>query len=421
MLTKNTKTMENVSILMYLKRRANAKGEFPIYLRVTVDGKRRELSLNRSIEPSLWDQNKQRGKGKSEAISTLNKKLVSIENNINLSSQELVNGQKKVTIESLMNKYTGVNAKTHTLIEVFEYENKRIKKLVAPGTYKKYAAVLNNVKKYLGHQYKLTDIDIKNIDYEFVTNFDYFLRTEGKVSDNNHAIRVVKTLQQIVATCLYKGWIDKDPFVSYKLKMEKKETGFLTMSEIATISNKVFDIKRLDQIRDVFIVSCYTGLAYVDVHLLCKDDIVTSLDGSRWIDINRKKTNTSCKIPILPVVEQILEKYKDDPLLINSGKLLPVPSNQRMNAYLKEIGDICGIKRVLTSHLARHSFATSIASDFDLPLPTLAKMMGHKSLNMTLHYAKISEARFLRDVNVFKENLNQINQNPADDSLSNAI
>lgn len=421
MLTKNTKTMENVSILMYLKRRANAKGEFPIYLRVTVDGKRRELSLNRSIAPSLWDQNKQRGKGKSEAISTLNKKLVSIENNINLSSQELVKGQIRVTIESLMNKYTGVNEKTHTLMEVFEYENKRIKKLVEPGTYKKYVAVLNNVKRYLMHQYKVTDIDVKDIDFQFVTDFDYFLRTEGKVSNNNHAIRVVKTLRQIIKTCLHKEWIDKDPFVCYKLKMEKKETGFLTKNEIDTIYNKEFTIKRLDQVRDVFIVSCYTGLAYADVYLLCKNDILTNLDGSLWITINRKKTSTSCKIPVLPVVEEIFRKYKDDPLLINSGKLLPVPSNQRMNAYLKEIGDICGIKRVLTSHLARHSFATSIASDFDLPLPTLAKMMGHKSIGMCLHYAKISEGRFLRDVKVFKENLNQTNQNTADDSLSNAI
>jgi site-specific recombinase XerD len=413
--------MENVSILMYLKSRKNAKGESQIYMRVTVDGKRRELSLNRSIDPSRWDQNKQRGKGNSEAILTLNKKLVSIENNINLSSQELVNGHVKVNIESLMNKYTGVNEKTHTLVEVFEYENKRIKKLVEPGTYKKYVAVLNNVKKYLMHQYKVTDINIKNIDFQFVTDFDYFLRTEGKVSDNNHAIRVVKTLQQIVRTTLYKGWIDKDPFINYKEKMVRKETGYLTKAEIDTIYDKEFTIKRLDQVRDVFIVSCYTGLAYADVYLLCMNDIVTNLDGSRWININRKKTSTSCKIPVLPVVEEIFRKYKDDPLLMNSGKLLPVPSNQRMNAYLKEIGDICGIKRVLTSHLARHSFATSIALPFGLPIETLSKVMGHTSLNMTLHYGKLQETKLVSDVEKFKENINMAIQKAADDAKSKAM
>jgi site-specific recombinase XerD len=413
--------MEKLSILKYLKSRENAKGESQVYLRVTVDGKRRELSLSRSIDPSLWDQKKQRGKGKSEAMTRLNKMLVSVENNIYLAEQELVNGHIKVTIESLMNKYTGVEVKTHNLIEVFEYENKRIKKLVAPGTYKKYVAVLRNVKRYLVHQYNLTDIDVKSIDYEFINNFDYFLRTEGKVSDNNHAIRVVKTLGQIVRTTLYKGWIDKDPFVCYKLKMEKKETRFLTMLEIDTICKKEFSIKRLDQVRDVFIVSCYTGLAYVDVHLLSKDDIVTNLDGTKWINIHRKKTNINCKIPILPIVEQIFEKYKDDPLVLNSGKLLPVSSNQRMNAYLKEIGDICGIKTVLTYHIARHSFATSVALPFGLKFETLSKVMGHTNLNMTLHYAKITETKLISDVDVFKDNLEKMNQNSVDDNISEAI
>ena len=413
--------MENVSILMYLRSRKNIKGDSQIYMRVTVDGKRRELSLNRTIDPSRWDQNKQRGKGNSEPILTLNKKLVSIENSINLSSQELVNGHIKVTIESLMNKYTGVEVKVHMLVEVFENENKRIKKLVELGTYKKYVAVLNNVKKYLMHQYKVTDTDIKNIDFQFVTDFDYFLRTEGKVSDNNHAIRVVKTLKQIVRTTLYKGWIDKDPFVNYKEKMVRKETGYLTKAEIDTIYDNEFTIKRLDQVRDVFIVSCYTGLAYADVYLLSKNDIVTNLDGSSWININRKKTSTSCKIPVLPVVEEIFRKYKDDPLLTNSGKLLPVLSNQRMNAYLKEIGDLCGIKRTLTSHLARHSFATSIALPYGLPIETLSKVMGHTSLNMTLHYGKLQETKLVSDVEKFKENIHIAIQKAADNAKSKAV
>jgi integrase len=408
--------MENVSILMYLKRRTNAKGECPIYLRVTVDGKRRELSLSRTIEPSRWDQKKQRGKGKSEAM-TLNKMLVSVENNIYLAEQELVNGHIRVTIESLMNKYKGVEVKTHNLIEVLEYENKRIKKLVKPGTYSKYVAVLNNVKKYLLHQYKITDLDVKRIDFQFVTDFDYYLRSEIGCA-NNYTVRTVKTLRQIVRTCLYKGWIDRDPCLNYKSKMVREETGFLTKAEIDTIYSKEFAIKRLDQVRDVFMVSCYTGLAYVDVHLLCKDDIVTNLDGTEWINIHRKKTNTFCNIPILPIVQEIFEKYKDDPLVLNSGKLLPVPSNQRMNAYLKEIGDICGIKRVLTSHLARHSFATSICRDFDLPLATLSKMMGHTSMEQTLKYAKLTDQKLNDDIQKFKTRLSAAAQITVDDSLS---
>lgn len=412
--------MENVAILMYLKSRKNSKGECQIYLRITVDSKRKEISLNRSIDPKHWDNNKQRGKGNSEAITRLNKKLVAIENSINLSEQELINKHIKVTIESLINHYTGVVDKIHRLIEVFEYENKRIKKLVEPGTHKKYLAVINNVKKYLAHQYNLTDIDIKEIDYQFVTDFDYYLRSERSIS-NNSAIRIVKTLQQIVRTTLDKGWIDKDPFLNYKEKMERKVTGYLTKDEIDTIYNKEFSIKRLQQVKDVFIVSCFTGLAYVDINLLSKNDIVTNLDGTRWININRKKTNTICKIPILPIVDEIFKKYENDPLVLNSGKLLPVPSNQKMNAYLKEIGEICGIKTVLTSHLARHSFATSIALPYGLPIETLSKVMGHKSLNMTIHYGKLIETKLVSDVAKFKENINTAIQKAADDAKSKAV
>lgn len=412
--------MENVAILMYLKSRKNSKGECQIYLRITVDSKRKEISLNRSIDPKHWDNGKQRGKGNSEAITRLNKKLVAIENSINLSEQELINKHLKVTIESLANHYMGVEDKLHRLIEVFEYENKRIKKLVEPGTHKKYLAVINNVKRYLIHQYNVTDIDIKEIDYQFVTDFDYYLRSERSIS-NNSAIRIVKTLQQIVRTTLDKGWIDKDPFLNYKEKMERKVTGYLTKDEIDTIYNKEFSIKRLQQVKDIFIVSCYTGLAYVDINLLSKNDIVTNLDGTRWININRKKTNTNCKIPILPIVDEIFKKYVDDPLVLNSGKLLPVPSNQKVNAYLKEIGEICGIKTVLTSHLARHSFATSIALPFGLPIETLSKVMGHKSLNMTLHYGKLIETKLLSDVAKFTTNLLKSQDKSTDDTISNAV
>ncbi|CAM3978193.1 site-specific integrase [Flavobacterium weaverense] len=409
--------MKNVSILMYLKCRKNAKGESPIYLRVTVDGKRREVSLNESIDSSRWDQNKQRGRGNSETIAILNRRLVSIENNINLISQELVNGGVRVTIESLMNKYTGAEVKTHNLVEVFEYENKRIMKLVKPGTYSKYVAVLNNLKKYLLHQYKLTDLDIKRVDFQFVTDFDYYLRSEIGCA-NNYTVRTIKTFRQVVRTCLYKGWIDKDPCLNYKSKMVREETGFLTKAEIDSIYSKEFAIKRLDQVRDVFIVSCYTGLAYVDVHLLCKDDIVTNLDGTTWINIHRKKTNTFCNIPILPIVQEIFEKYKDDALVLNSGKLLPVPSNQRMNAYLKEIQDICAIKTLITSHLARHSFATSICRDFGLPLPTLSKIMGHTSMEQTLKYAKLTDQKLNSDVQELKNKLSKSNQATWGNSLS---
>jgi len=404
--------MKNLAILVYLKSRKNAKRESPIYLRVTVDGKRIEKSLNRSIDSKRWDNSKQKGRGNTEEIRGLNQFLLSVKHNILMAGQELINNNVSVTVETLMNKYNGVEEKTHTLIEVVEYENKRIKRLVEAGTYKKYVTVLGHVKKYLKHQYNLTDIDIKKIDYQFVTDFDYYLRTEKSIA-NNSTIRVVNTLKKIVRITLDKGWIDKDPFLNYKMKKEKVETGFLTQDEIDTIYKKEFTIKRLEEVRDVFIFCCYTGLAYIDVKMLSEDDIVKDMDGDNWININRKKTDTISKIPILPIAQDLLDKYKDDAFVLNSGKLLPVLSNQKMNAYLKEIGDISGVGTKLTSHLARHSFATTIALTNGLPIETLSKVMGHKSLNMTLHYGKLLDIKMSGDVKKLKKKLKKLKSKPS--------
>jgi len=405
--------MKNVTILMYLKSRKNSKGEHPIYLRLTVDGKRKEMSLNRSISAKRWGKN--RGKGSSEEIKILNKYLLSVEHRINQMEQELINNNILVTIEGLINKYNGVEDKIHTLVEVFKYENERIKRLVEVGTYKKYVTVLNHVEKYIEHQYNLSDIDINEIDHQFVTDFDYYLRTEKNIA-NNSTIRIVNTLKKIVRVTLDKGWIAKDPFRSYKPKKENVETRYLTQVEIDAIYKKEFSIKRLEQVSRVFVFCSYTGLAYVDVKLLSKNNIVKDMDGDSWIKINRKKTNTISKIPILPIAQEILDKYKDDPLVLNSGKLLPVLSNQKMNAYLKEIGDICGVKTQLTSHLARHSFATTIALTNGLPIETLSKIMGHKTLNMTLHYGKLLDTKLSSDVAKLKESLKKIKDDSNDSS-----
>lgn len=198
------------------------------------------------------------------------------------------------------------------------------------------------------------------------------------------------------------------------------ETRFLTQVEIDTIYKKEFKIKRLEQVRDVFIFCCYTGLAYIDVKKLSENNILKDMDGDSWIKINRKKTNTISKIPILPIAQEILDKYKDDPIGLNSGKLLPVLSNQKMNAYLKEIGDVGGVKTQLNSHLARHSFA-KIALVNGLPVETLSKVMGHKSLNMTLHYAKLIDSKMSSDVKKLKRNLKKLKAKPSTDNKIKAV
>jgi integrase len=385
-----------------------------------VKGKRTEKSLNKSINPNKWDTVKKRGKGNSEDIRILNELLVDVEHGILKAKKELVFKGECINLESLMNKYNGVEEKDYMLVDVFEHDNKRVKSLREEGTYKKYVTVLKHLKTYLMHQYKLTDISIRKVDYKFVIDFDYYLRTEKNLK-NNSTIRVVKTLKKVVVDALHKGWIERDPFVSYKVKKEKVETKYLLKSEVEAIYKKEFTIKRLDYVRDVFIFCCYTGLAYIDVKLLVDDNIIRGIDGASWIKTNRKKTKTLSHIPVLPVAQEILNKYKDNPVMINSGRLLPVLSNQKVNAYLKEIGDVCGVKTELTSHIARHTFATTIALSNGLPVETLSKIMGHKSLNMTLHYAKLLDTKLSSDVANLKESLKDSIANPQENSNSKVV
>lgn len=412
--------MRNLTTLIYLKSRVNSKGENPIFLRVTVNGKRKEISLKKSITSKSWDNKKQRGKGNAEAIKTLNKYLRSTEVKIDQIEQELISAGKRVTIELLMNKYLGIDNKNHTLIEVIESSNKRKRMLIKESTYKHYLAALKHVKSYLKFQYKVTDIDINEVNYQFILDFDFYLRTEKNIG-NNKTIRYVKTLGGIFRTTLENGWVTIDPFINYKKTKVIKEVVSLTKAEIDTIYKKEFSNKSLERVRDIFIFSCYTGLAYCDVERLSKEHIVKSIDGYRWIKINRRKTEVVCDIPIFPVAEEIIEKYKDDPTAINSGTLLPVLKNQKMNAYLKDIGNLCGISKNLHFHMARHTWGTTIAAANRLPTETIMRVMGHKTIEMSRHYAKISTAMIVDDVAELRKKLEVVESSSEKVNISEAI
>lgn len=244
--------MGSITILFYLKNRKNKKGECQIYLRLTVDGKRKETSLNRSILKSRWDKGKQCGKGRTEDILSLNKLLNSAKQSLYQKQQEMIYNAEDITVESLMNKYLGIGERIKHLMVVIKEDNQRTKNLVKDGTYRKYIALTNHVQEFLTFQYNVPDLNIKKIDYQFVDDFDYYLRTE-KLIGNNTTVRYVKTLKKIIQSALNKGWIKTDPFINYKVKFDKVTIDPLTEEEVQIIINKEIDIKRLDQVRDLFV------------------------------------------------------------------------------------------------------------------------------------------------------------------------
>lgn len=193
-------------------------------------------------------------------------------------------------------------------------------------------------------------------------------------------------------------WIDKDPFAKYKLKFEKVERGFLTKEELARIELHPFKVDRLDLVRDLFIFSCYAGLAYIDVMQLKPSNISIGIDGDQWQVTQREKTSNAVRIPLLPKALEIIRKYKDHPIARNAGTLLPVITNQTLNAYLKEIARICDVDKNLTFHLARHTFATTVTLSNGVPIESVSKMLGHSSIKTTQVYAKVVEAKLSEDM-----------------------
>ena len=403
------------SILFYLKRRnSDLASKAPVYMRVTVNGRRSELSVHRKVNVSKWNHKAGKLLGTKQEVKEFNDYLDAIRNKVYNIHQQLLRNDSKITSQAIKNSYLGKGDKQMMLLEVFQHHNEQMEMLIgkeyAISTVKKYKTAYKHLKNFLTYKFKLKDIPIDRINHSFITSFEFYLKNV-KSCNHNSTIKYIKNFKKIVIIALSNGWIDKDPFINYKVHVKSVEREFLTKEEIQLMLYKKLHAPRLEQVRDVFIFCCYTGLSYSDVKKLTKNNLVKGIDGELWIKTNRVKTNTPSNIPLLPTALMILDNYKDHMEVVNSDILLPVLSNQKSNAYLKEIADLCGINKNLTTHLARHTFATTITLSNGVPIESVSKMLGHKSLRTTQHYAKILDRKVSDDMSILKSKLIHLNKN----------
>jgi site-specific recombinase XerD len=401
-----------VSILFYAKRaKASVNGLVPIYTRITINGKRIELSTNRFVELTKWSTEAGKMKGNSEEARSINSHLDMLKIKIIDAQMELIHKNTPVTAETLKNKILGTEERQRMLIPIFQDHNNKIKELVgkeyAPGTLERYKTSLSHTIEFLEWKYKVSDIEINKIDHAFVTDYEFFLRSVRNCA-NNTAVKYLKNFNKIIKLCLANHWIDRNPFSNYKSKVKEVERVYLSEGEIQNIINKDFKTERLSLVRDIFLFSCFTGLAYIDVKNLTKSHISIGIDGDKWIFTHRQKTETASKIPVLPVTQMIIDKYADHPQAINEEKLLPILSNQKMNAYLKEIAAVCEIEKELTFHIARHTFATTVTLTNGVPIESVSKMLGHKNLRTTQHYAKVLDKKVSEDMKILRDKFSLI-------------
>ncbi|MBE7177562.1 MAG: site-specific integrase [Mucilaginibacter polytrichastri] len=395
------------SLLFYLKKPKHFQGgTLPIYIRITVNGGRAETSTGRECLLQEWNASAGRLKGTKEKVKSFNAYLDDLQAKVYQCHRLMTELNQAITAESLRNTFLGKTEKPHLLIETFEEHNRKVEALVgdefAAGTLCRYQTSLKHTRDFLLWKYKIKDLDIRKVDHLFITEYEFYLKTVRKCA-NNSAVKYIKNFKKIVRICIANGWLTSDPFVNYKAKIKAVERVFLSPEELKILANKNITNERLAQVRDIFLFCCFTGLAYVDVQKLRRSDMITGVDGGTWISIKRQKTDTPARIPLLASADLILKRYADHPHCSASERVLPVSTNQKMNAYLKEIADICGIAKPITFHIARHTFATTVTLLNGVSIESVAKMLGHKNIQTTQHYAKVLDAKVSRDMARLKE------------------
>ena len=393
-------------ILYHIRgNRTNKDGKASIIARIAVNGEYERISTTLSIEPELWDVNSMKAIGRSAKILEINKRLEDMRVVLKEHYYDILNRHGYVTAEMVKNAFTGVTAKEESLVPLYLQHLEDTKKLVglskADPTYRKYERMYRRVVEFMKKKYNITDIPLREIKTSFITDLEFFLRTEYKYSQNT-TYKCMKFFKQVINKGIRAGLIFVDPFNGYKISCERVDRGYLTEDELSKMMAKEFASARLEQVRDVFIFAWFTGLAYIDLAHLRVDNIQKMFDGRLWIVTHRQKTNTKVTVPLLPPAIKILEKYNGE---YSDGKLLPIITNQKLNCYLKEIAELCGIKKNLTFHLARHTFATTMTLGKGVPIELVSKMLGHTNIQTTQIYARITNEKISKDMDYLSQHL----------------
>lgn len=395
------------SILFIIQKgKTNQEGKAPILARITINKRMVHISTRQSILPERWLSKECKTVGLTKEEKRLNRFLEDFKGLIYSKYNELLLSGEVITADKLKQTISSKGEKCISLLDLYDDFLQDYARLVghktSKRTYDKYVLVRNRLALYLRESYDLADIPLRDISPKFIHGFDTFLRTTYNVA-NNHAMKMMQKFRTIYQTAIDNGWVQKNPFASIKIHFDVVDREFLTKQELADIIQKPMTSKRLDQVRDVFVFCCFCGLAYCDAAELTTDNLVMGDDGRTWLRTRRQKTDTPVDVPLLEIPMTILRKYDGQ---ITGDKLLPVPSNQKCNDYLKEIASLCGIDKELTFHMARHTFSTTVTLSNGVPIETVSKMLGHRNIRTTQIYAKVIRDKVSADMEALAERLN---------------
>lgn len=397
------KSTTTFSILFWINT-SRAKENFAeLFARITVNKKRVNISLKEKVLIHQWDNRKSKVRGSNQKAKQINQYLELTRNQIFQSYLDLKSSGAIITALTVKAKFLEEDKELPTIIELIAYHNEQMKHILHYDTQRHYKTSQKYIVEFVKKQYKQKDYYLRDLNYGFIVGFENFLRSYTPKHPqpsigNNTVMKHIQRLRKMVTMAYHLEWIKRDPFVRFKTKLIKKERDFLTQAELESIEKFSCSLEHLNLTRDFFIFIAYTGIAYGDSMLLSKKDIVKGQDEHLWIHTKRKKTATPVKIPLLPKALEVIQKYENSPQAVVNGKLLPRLSNQKMNSYLKELAYLCKINKNLTSHVARHTFATTVTLSNGVPIETVSKLLGHTKMATTQIYARVLEKKVSEDM-----------------------
>jgi integrase/recombinase XerD len=400
------------SVLFWLYSSRSKNGTAPIYARISVNGKKLNISLKRRIQINEWDSNKQRVKTSSIHAKSTNQYLDEFYSGLFQSFQQLRIEGKHITPHSVKARFMDeeVENQHFTMRDLVSYHNSNMFPKLHGNTSRLYLTSQKYIFLFLKKKLKLEDIRLDELNYKFILDFENFLRRHKpnhyqQQIGNNATMKHIQRLRKMVSLAYRLEWIDKDPFRQFKQRLTPTNREYLGSEELQAIEELKLDSNRLKTVRDLFVFSCYTGVCYTDLMLLTEDNVVMGIDKKYWIITKRQKTHNPVKIPLLKKALDLIEFYKKDTRSIINNTLFPRISNQKMNAYLKEIASEAKIKKNLTFHMARHTFATTVTLINGVPIETISKMLGHRKLTTTQIYAKVLERKVGEDMEILRNKL----------------
>ena len=377
------------AILFFIREsRVRKDGTASIEIVLTVNGERCAFSTGKRVKSCNWDKTKQQVKGKDEEDQSLNNYLKAIKAKLYQKEAELLDRGFIITAELLRDAYFDKveSLKEKTLFEVFEEHNREQEKLVGNGvskaTYWISVYTVRLLKEFVQQKYKREDLYLRELNLNFIQSFHTFLRIDKGMAQNS-STKHLKLLKKIVNLAVANSYMTTNPFITYKIEREPVEIDFLDEEELRKIINFDTPLPRLERAKDMFLFGCFTGLSYIDIKTLAPEHFEKDNTGRIWIKKRRVKTGVLSRIPLLPIAKLILDKYK------GGEKLLPIQDPADINKYLKDIAILCDIKKRITFHTSRHTFASTVTLANNISLEVVSKMLGHTNTRMTNHYAKL--------------------------------